>query len=71
MDKANPSHYKRYTKETIDIMKDGFGVEKTKAYCELSAFKYRMRMGTKKGETFEDDLKKEQWYLHKLKQLDV
>ena len=35
----------------------------------MTAFKYRMRMGTKLGNTIEQDLKKEKWYLDKKKEL--
>ena len=68
-DAINPSHYKRYSVEVIDMMVKIFGSEKVAAYCEINAFKYRMRMGTKQGNNFEQDLKKEEWYVTKTKDL--
>lgn len=32
------------------------------AHCEMCAFKYRMRLGSKQGESVEDDLSKARWY---------
>ena len=66
-DAINPSHYKSYSVETIDMMIAIWGKEKVAIHCELTAFKYRMRLGKKDG--FEQDRLKEQWYLDKAKQL--
>lgn len=68
-DKINPDHYKRYSLEAIDMMRSVYGDDAVAMYCEMTAFKYRMRMGTKPGEPVEDDLKKEAWYLNKAKEL--
>lgn len=46
-----------------------WGKEKVADWCEITAFKYRMRMGTKPNNSIEQDLKKEQWYLNKAKEL--
>ena len=71
MDKGSsvnsPNHYNKYDIEVIDMMIAVFGKEKTKHFCELNAFKYRMRMGYK-GDMVED-LKKEEWYLNKMKKI--
>jgi hypothetical protein len=68
-DKINPSHYKGYSKEVIQMMVDIFGAEKVAIHCECNAFKYRMRMGNKPNESIETDLKKERWYLDKANEL--
>ena len=68
-DYINPSHYRRYSKESIEMMIDIYGKEATAIFCELSAFKYRMRMATKPNEPVERDLEKEKWYLNKAKEL--
>lgn len=68
-DKINPSHYKGYSKEVIEMMVDIFGAEAVINHCECNAFKYRMRMGNKPNESMETDLKKERWYLDKAKEL--
>jgi len=65
----SPSHYNNYSKEVIDMMVDIFGVNNTIKFCEMNAFKYRMRMGTKPDQPIERDLEKEKWYLDKMKSL--
>lgn len=65
----HPSHYNNYDVEVIEMMKRIWGIESTIMWCEMTAFKYRMRMGTKPGNTLEQDLKKEKWYLEKKKEL--
>lgn len=68
-DNINPPHYKNYSVEVIDMMLSIYGKENTIIYCEMTAFKYRMRMGTKPNNSIEQDLNKEQWYLNKAKEL--
>lgn len=65
----HPSHYNNYSKEVIDMMVAIYGKENTALFCEMNAFKYRMRMGTKPNNSIEQDLKKEKWYLDKAKEL--
>lgn len=66
-DPINPSHYKSYSVETIDMMIAIYGKEKVAIHCELTAFKYRQRLGKK--DSLEQDLAKEKWYLDKAKEL--
>ena len=68
-DKVNPSHYKGYSFEAIEMMLRIYGAEKVATYCEINAIKYRMRMGKKQGESIADDLAKEKWYLDKANEL--
>lgn len=63
----HPQHYQSYSLETIDMMEKIWGAEKTAIFCELNAFKYRQRLGNK--DDFEQDLKKEKYYLDKAKEL--
>lgn len=63
----HPDHYNAYDIEVIDMMISIFGKKDTAIFCEINAFKYRMRMGLK-GDT-KIDLLKEQWYLNKKKEL--
>lgn len=65
----HPKHYNTYDMETIDIMRRIWGDETVAMWCKLTAFKYRMRMGTKPDNSFEQDLSKEQWYLNKCNEL--
>lgn len=66
-DPINPDHYKSYSVETIDMMIAIYGKEKVAIHCELTAFKYRQRLGKK--DNLEQDLGKEKWYLDKAKEL--
>ena len=65
----HPKHYNSYDVEVVDMMRRIWGSEKTAIWCELNAFKYRMRMGLKPGSSFDEDLAKEQWYLNKAKEI--
>lgn len=65
----HPEHYNSYSVEVIDMMIAIFGKEKTIAFCELNAFKYRMRFGLKKDNSIQQDLAKEEWYLSKMEEI--
>ena len=65
----HPSHYNNYNIEVIDMMERIWGKENTALWCEMTAFKYRMRVGTKPDNSIEQDLKKERWYLDKAKEI--
>ena len=67
--KEKVPYYNRYPYETIEMMCDVFGDEDTATFCLVNAYKYRMRMGLK--DCMKEDLKKEQWYLDKYKELTV
>lgn len=67
-----PDHYHKYDKEVIDMMEQIWGCEAVINYCVLSAFKHRMSLGVRENSTditIQQDLKKEQWYLSKVKEL--
>jgi hypothetical protein len=65
----HPSHYNNYSVEVIDMMLCIYGPQKTFDFCEMNAYKYRMRMGTKPGIDINQDLEKERWYLKKAKEI--
>ena len=65
----HPTHYNNYGMEVIDMMEKIWGTAALYFFCTLSAYKYRMRMGTKPGEDTQRDLDKEQWYLKKAEEL--
>lgn len=65
----HPAHYNNYDKEVIDIIERVWGTYLAAMWCEITAFKYRMRMGTKPTSSISEDLKKETWYLKKTKEL--
>ena len=65
----HPSHYNQYDIEVIDTIIRIWGPEAAALWCDITAFKYRMRMGTKPGNSIEQDIKKEQWYLNKSKEI--
>lgn len=68
-DKTEPSHYKNQSIETIDMMVRIWGAKAVVLFCEINAFKYRMRVGSKEGESIEDDIKKAQWYEQRANEL--
>jgi hypothetical protein len=68
-DYIRPTHYNQYSMETIVLFEKGYGKEATALWCEMTALKYRMRMGTKPGESVDRDLDKERWYLNKAAEL--
>lgn len=63
----HPSHYNQGGMEVIDQMVVLFGVEKVIAFCELNAYKYRMRAGYK--DDIVQDINKATWYENKAKKL--
>ncbi len=65
----HPSHYNQYDIEVIDMIIKIWGPEAAAQWCDITAFKYRMRMGTKPDNSIEQDIKKEQWYLNKSKEI--
>ena len=62
----HPERYAGGKYECIDVMIDVFGVDATKSFCKLNAFKYLWREQNKNGV---EDLKKCAWYLDKLIEL--
>jgi hypothetical protein len=65
----SPKHYNNYSMECIDMMQRIWGADATALWCEMTAFKYRMRLGNKPDNSIEQDLAKEAWYLTKAKEL--
>ena len=65
----HPSHYNQYDIEVIDMIIKIWGPEAAAQWCDITAFKYRMRMGTKPDNSIEQDIKKEQWYLNKAREI--
>lgn len=68
-DFVNPSHYKKFSIEVIEMMIRIWGKEHTAIHCEMCAFKYRMRMGEKPDQPIDRDMDKVNWYLNKAKEL--
>lgn len=68
-DVTNPNHYKNSSKEAWEMMVDIWGVEAFIKHCEMTAFKYRMRVGTKTNALVVDDVNKAIWYEDKAKEL--
>ena len=68
-DFVNPEHYKQGSMEVIDMMKLLWGTEALILHCEMSEFKYRMRLGRKPDQPTDRDLQKSNWYLEKANKL--
>lgn len=65
----HPSHYNNYDVETIEMIRSIWGDAATALWCEITAFKYRMRLGEKPENSVEQDLAKEKWYLDKYRNI--
>ena len=65
----HPSHYNKYDIEVIEMMRRIWGDDATALWCEMTAFKYRMRLGEKPEKPIEQNVKKEKWYLEKSKSI--
>lgn len=61
----HPDHYKLHKMECIDEMLLIFGKDSLINFCKLNAWKYRYRFNNN-----ENDLKKADWYINKLKELE-
>lgn len=68
-DNINPNHYKQGSKEVIEMMELIWGKEALISYCEMNAFKYRMRIGNKPNQPIEQELEKAKWYEEKAKKV--
>jgi hypothetical protein len=68
-DMVNPPHYKNKPIETIEKMRRIWGDEMTSIYCDMTAFKYRERIGDKPGQPLEQEIKKIKWYESKSNEL--
>lgn len=68
-DAINPAHYKDGSMEVWQQMVQLYGLDKYLAFCELNAFKYRMRAGKKQGNSAQQDIEKALWYESKIKEL--
>lgn len=68
-DYINPNDYQGMSKEVWEMMVDIWGVEAFIKHCEMTAFKYRMRVGKKPDQPVERDLEKAKWYENKAKEL--
>ncbi len=64
----HPSHYKQGKYETIEKMRLMFGDEAVKTFCKLNAFKYIDRADYKENK--EQDLRKAEWYLNYLEEME-
>ena len=65
----HPSHYNEWSYEVIDMMEKIYGAEATALWCEMTAYKYAMRMGFKPTDSIQQDIDKRNWYLNKAKEL--
>ena len=68
-DFVNPKHYQEFSVEVIDMMAAIWGKEATATHCEMCAFKYKLRAGSKPDQPIDRDLEKAAWYLSKAKEL--
>jgi hypothetical protein len=62
-----PEHYTHGSVEVFDMMVAIWGAEKVRIFCEINAFKYRMRAGYKADAG--QDIEKAKWYERKAKEI--
>lgn len=65
----HPSHYNSSSIETIEKMRRIWGDDATALWCEMTAFKYRDRVGNKPDNSIEQEVGKIKWYESKAKEL--
>lgn len=65
----HPSHYNEWSMEVIDMMEKIYGTKNTIMWCEMTAYKYAMRMGFKPTDDIQQEIDKRNWYLNKAKEL--
>ena len=69
-DFINPQHYVQEDgRQTWEHMVDKWGEEKTALWCEMTAYKYKDRIGRKPGEDIEREQNKIKWYEEKAEYL--
>jgi len=69
-DYVRPQHYKQEDgRETWEIMVDIYGPEKVADWCELTAYKYKSRMGKKPNEGIDREQGKIDWYENKAREI--
>jgi hypothetical protein len=68
-DFISPDHYKDQQVETIEKIERIWGIRRAFEWCEVTAFKYRDRIGKKPGENVEREVGKILWYENKAKEL--
>ena len=61
-DKGNAKHYDTDRINDIVKMERIWGTKHTMIWCEITAFKYRMRIGKKVGQSMEQEIIKTSWY---------
>lgn len=60
--KGNAKHYATDRINDIVKMERIWGTYETMVWCEITSFKYRMRIGKKPGQPLEQELIKAGWY---------
>ena len=63
----HPAHYETGKYECIEVMREVFGDDAVKHFCQGNAFKYVYRMNRKNGT---EDVEKAIWYLKKYLELN-
>jgi len=70
-EKGTAKHYQTSSIETIVKFERIWGTLATVNYCEMTALKYRERLGNKMGQTVKQDLVKIGWYEAKVIELNA
>ena len=62
-EKGNADHYSQDRINVIVKMERVWGTKATMIWCEITEFKYRLRMGKKEDQSLDQELLKADWYL--------
>lgn len=61
-DKGNASYYDTERINSMVVLERTFGTYESMIFCEMTAMKYRLRMGKKNDQPIEQELLKIKWY---------
>lgn len=64
----HPEHYRALGIETIDMMERIWGTDAVVLFCQMNAFKYRMRAGHKETDP-QKDIDKALWYERRVRKM--
>lgn len=65
--KGNASYYNTQRISGMDALERMFGTYETMIFCEMTAMKYRLRMGKKEDQPVKQELLKIEWYEERAK----
>jgi hypothetical protein len=68
---GNAKHYTDQRLNSLVMIERTWGTYEAMVFCEITAFKYRYRLGKKPGQPLDQELIKSSWYEKKAKELQA